>query len=154
MKVKTSGFRELEAKLREMDITVARKKGIARRALDRAAEPIAAEWRRGVDVEKGDLKRSIKTGNRAQTRGTRRFKRGAGQDIVERYIGIDARENERLGPIGKSRGYAFYEEFGDDNRPANPAGRRAWESKKMGALDDIKETLADEIYKVARRLAK
>lgn len=150
MKVKTSGFRELEAKLRGMDITVARKKGIARRALDRAAEPIAAEWRRGVDVEKGDLKRSIKTGNRASTRGTRRFKRGAGQDIVERYIGIDASE----GPEGRLLVYPYIEEFGSESEPANPAGRRAWESKKMGALDDIKETLADEIDKVARRLAK
>ena len=150
MKVEFKGGKELERKLRELDISTARKKGIARRALDRAAVPIRDEWARGVDVDKGDLKRSIKIGNRAQTRSTRKFKRGAGQDIVERYIGIDASEapDDRL-PI-----YAVIEEFGDESEPANPAGRRAWESQKMKAFDMIRDTLDDEIMKVARRLSK
>ena len=146
--VKFEGGREIEKALRELDITQARKKGIARRALDNAAKPIQQEWKRGVDKDKRDLERSIKIGNRAQTRGTRKFKRGAGQDIVERYIGIDARENPRL-PI-----YAVIEEFGSESEQANPAGRRAWEKEKMTAFDSLGDDLWREINKVARREAR
>ena len=148
MKVDFKGGKALEKALRELDISQARKKGIARRALTHAAEPIHNEWVRGVDVQRGDLKRSIKIGNRAQTRATRRFNRGAGKDIVQRFIGIDASENERL-PI-----YAHIEEFGSESEPANPAGRRAWESKKMESFNRIADDLGEEIMKVAKRVAR
>ena len=150
MKVKFKGGRQIEAALRELDITTARKKGIARRALDKAAEPMAEKWRQGVDVERGDLKRSIKTGNRAQTRATRKFNRGAGKDIVERFIGIDKNE----APEGRLEVYAYIEEFGDEDRPANPAGRAAFEAQKVPALDRIRDEMWAEINKTAKREAK
>lgn len=150
MKIEFKGGRQLEQALRELDISTARKRGIASRALDQAAVPIQQKWQQGVDVDEGDLKRSVKIGNRAQTKATRKFKRGAGQDIVERYIGIDASEDSE----GRLAIYSYIEEFGDENQPANPAGRAAWESKKQEAFDKIGPVLWDEIEKTARREAR
>ncbi len=160
MNVQFKGGRQLEAALMELDISPAMKRGIARRALDKAAEPIRDDWVQGVDVEKGDLRESIKIGNRAQTRTTRKFKRGAGQDIVQRYIGIDASVNPRLaeggGEGGTKRwtGYAFIEEFGDSGQPANPAGRQAFERNKQASMDRIAPVLWEEIDKAAKRAAR
>lgn len=150
MKVEFKGGRALETALKELNISQARKKGVARRALDRAAEPMADKWRQGVDVLKGDMKRAIKTGNRAQTKATRKFKRGAGQDIVERFIGIDPNE----APAERLEVYAYIEEFGDEDQPANPAGRAAFESDKFRAMDRIGDELWKEIEKTAKREAK
>lgn len=148
MKVKFKGGRELEAALKALDISTARKRGVATRALRVAAEPIRDEWASGVDVQSGDLKRSIKIGNRAATKGTRRFRKRAGRDVVEQYVGIDASEGTDL-PV-----YAYIEEFGTDRQPANPAGRRAWEAKKMEAFDKIGNALWNEIDATAKREAK
>lgn len=137
---------QIEQALKELDISSARKAGIARRALERAAENVQGEWQRLVDVVSGDLRRSIKIGNRAQTKGTRRFKRGAGQDIVERFIGIDPTE----APAERLEAYSFIEEFGGPNQPANPAGRNAWENEKMNALHLISAEIRREIEKTAK----
>lgn len=142
--IKVKGVAGIEKALRDLDITAARKAGIARRALENAAEPMRADWASKVDVESGDYRESIKVGNRAATKATRRFKRGAGQDIVERFIGIDATVNERL-PV-----YAVIEEFGAPNQPANPAGRQAWESGKQAAMDSVGDHLWSEIKKVRK----
>lgn len=150
MKIEFKGGRQLEAALRELDISQARKKGIARRALDEAATPIQRKWQQSVDIDEGDLKRSVKIGNRAQTKATRKFKRGAGQDIVERYIGIDATEDSD----GRLAVYSYIEEFGDKDHPANPAGRNAWESEKMASFDKIGDALWAEINKTAKAEAR
>lgn len=147
MKVDFKGGKQLEAALKQLDITTARKRGLAGRALDVAAVPIRDAWANGVDIESGDLKRSIKIGNRAQTRGTRAFRRGAGQDIVERYVGIDESEDVD----GRLAIYSVIEEFGDENQPANPAGRNAFENKKHEAMDRIADALWSEIGKVAAK---
>lgn len=147
MKVKFEGGRELETALKALDISTTRKRNLAARALDRAAVPIRDEWATHVDVQSGDLKRSIKIGPRAQTKATRKFFRGAGKDIVERYVGIDPTEGEDL------EVYAYIEEFGNEGQPANPAGRQAWEGKKMEAFNRIGTDLWDEINKTARREA-
>jgi hypothetical protein len=147
MKVTFKGGKELEAALKELDMSTAKKRGVANRALDKAAVPIKDEWQRGVDVRKGVLKRSIDIGNRAQTRATRKFRRNS--DTVERYVGVDLREDpERLAI------YAPIEEFGDKDQPANPAGRQAFETKKQVAMDLIGETLWAEIQKAARKAKK
>lgn len=147
MKVKFEGGRELEAALKGIDISAARKRGVAGKALERAAEPIRDEWQAGVDVLSGDQKRGIKIGNRAQTKATRKFRRGAGADIVERFVGIDASEGEDLAI------YSVIEELGNEGQPANPAGTRAWEKEKMTAFDRLGADLWDEISKMAAKEA-
>lgn len=148
MKVSFSGGKGIEAALKELNISTARVRGIATRALDKAAVPIRDKWAGGVDEQSGDLKKSIAIGSRALTKANRKFKRNAGSDIVERYIGIDAKGNDRL-PI-----YAYIEEFGSDKEPANPAGRAAWEGEKMKAFDLIASELTAEIDKVAKAAAR
>lgn len=148
MKVKFEGGKELEAALAELADAGAAKR-TADRALRLAAQPIRDKWVSGIDVVSGNLKRSIKIGKRAATRAVRRFRRGAGRDVVEVFIGVDASE----GPDGQLPIYAFIEEFGKDNQPANPAGRMAWESQKMVAFNRLAEDLRQEINKTAKRLA-
>lgn len=156
MKVDFKGGKELEAAFEELGQTVARNRGMARRALEKAAEPIHEEWVRGVDVLQGDLRRSVKIGDRAATKATRRFRRGAGGMIVERFIGIDASEDRegRLAAVMGSPGYAWIEEFGNGKHAANPAGRQAWETKKTEALDRLADDLRVEIAKAAKRAAR
>jgi HK97 gp10 family phage protein len=147
VKVTFKGGRELEAALKELDMSTAKNRGVANRALDKAAVPIKDEWQRGVDVRKGVLRRSIDIGNRAQTKATRKFRRGS--DTVERYVGVDLRED----PVRLSI-YAPIEEFGDKDQPANPAGRNAFETRKVEAMNLIGKTLWAEIEKIARRAKK
>jgi HK97 gp10 family phage protein len=147
VKVHFKGGKELEAALKGLDMSTAKKRGVANRALDKAAIPIKDEWQRGVDVRKGVLKRSIDIGNRAQTRATRKFRRGS--SVVERYVGVDLRED----PVRLSI-YAPIEEFGDKNQPANPAGRQAFETQKVEAMNRISKELWTEIEKAARRAKK
>lgn len=148
MKAEFKGGREIEAALKALVLSTGRNRGIATRALRTAAEPIREEWANGVDVQSGDLKRSIKVGNRASTKQSRAFRRGAGSAIVEQYVGIDASEGKDL-PI-----YSYIEEFGNEGQPANPAGRRAWEGKKMEALEVVSDALWGEIEKTAKREAR
>lgn len=148
MKAEFKGGREIEAALKALGITTARKRGIATRALRVAAEPIREEWANGVDVKSGALKKSIKVGNRVSTKQSRAFRQGAGSAIVEQYVGIDASEGKDL-PI-----YAPIEEFGNEGQPANPAGRRAWEAKKMEAFDIVSSAMWKEIEATAKREAR
>jgi hypothetical protein len=148
MKVEFKGGKELEAALGQLEQGAARR--TAERALKLAAQPIRDAWAGGVDIEKGDLQRSIKIGKRAQTRATRKFRKGAGQDIVETYIGIDASE----APDGRLPIYAYIEEFGSNEQAANPAGRNAWEGQKMTAFNRLADDLWAEISKTAERAAR
>jgi hypothetical protein len=146
MKVKFEGGKELDAALNELGQAAARRTAL--RALKLAATPILNAWAGGVDVQSGDLKRSIAIGTRAQTRATRRFRRGAGQDIVETFIGIDTSAGSDLAI------YSSIEEFGRDNQPANPAGRKAWEEQKLTAFNRLADDLRTEITKTAERAAR
>lgn len=147
MKVHFKGGKELEAALKSLDTTTAKNRGVARRALRNAAEPIRDEWQRGVDVRKGVLQRSIDIGERALTKANRRARRGS--SVIEQYVGVDLRAD----PV-RLQIYAPIEEFGNKDRPANPAGRNAFESKKQEAMDQIGDALWTEIKKVARRAKK
>lgn len=147
MKAEFRGGREIEAALKDLGFTTSRKRGIATRALREAAEPIREEWANGVDVESGDLKKSIKVGNRASTKQSRAFRRGKGSAMVEQYVGIDATEGKDL-PI-----YSYIEEFGNEGQPANPAGRRAWEAKKLEAAESVYGAMWAEIERTAKRAA-
>ena len=149
MIVKFSGGAQIENALREMDITKGRKRGIATKALANAAQPIRDEWRRRVDKEEGDLERSIKISPRADAAAKRAARRGS-EDVVTQFIGIDPSEDSK----GRLLVYAYVEEFGVENRPANPAGRQAWEARKMEAFNRLADDLRVEIDKVAKREAR
>lgn len=143
MKVKFEGGLQLEAALRDLG-NRATEKNAARRALTLAGEPIRAEWERLVPVDQGDLKASIKVGRAIKAYQTR-SNRG---DVVTVFVGVDESLNARL------HIYAEVEEFGNANHPAQPAGRPAWESKKMVAFELLGLALWSEIEKAAARAAR
>ncbi len=137
------GGRELQAALGEIE-SMATRRGVARRALAKAAIPIRDEWASGVDVDSGDLKSSIKIG-KANRKDNRRGNRG---DVVSTYVGLDLSVNKRLSI------YGHIEEFGGHSEPANPAGRNAFETKKQTAVDRLADDLRAELKATADRAAR
>ena len=142
MKVKFEGGRQIEAALKDLGKAAARR--TADRALRRAAEPIRSRWEDLVPEDKGNLKRSIKTGKAISSFQ----KRGNRGDVGTTFVGVDESEDARL------HIYAEVEEFGNESHPAQPAGRPAWEEKKQEAFDRLKDDLWDEIRKTAERQAR
>ena len=140
--VKFEGGRELERALADLGKRTTQKR-TAERALRRAAEPIRDEWVRLAPEDRGDLKRAIKIGR--AVKGIQRQLRGS---EAAQFIGIDESENRRL------HIYAEVQEFGNENNPAQPAGRPAWQAKKYEALERLGDDLWAEIDKTAQRAAR
>ncbi len=132
----------MEAALRELGNAGAARR-TAERALKKAAEPIRDEWESLVPVDQGDLKRAIKIG-----RAIKAFQRTSRGQVVKTFVGVDESQDARL------HIYAQVQEFGNENNPAQPAGRPAWESKKYEALDRLADDLRTEIMKTAERAAR
>lgn len=143
MKVKFEGGKELEAALKELG-NRATAKNVARRALRLAATPIRDEWKRLAPEDDGDLKSAIKIGKAIKSVHSR----GNRGDVVTEFVGIDESQNRRL------HIYAEVQEFGNENNPAQPAGRPAWETKKMEAFDRLADDLRSEITKATDRAAR
>lgn len=142
MKVEFRGGIELEAALKELgDKNAARR--TAERALKLAAQPIRDRWEELAPEDQGDLKRAIKIG-----RAIKSVQRQSRGDLVKTFIGIDESIDRRL------HIYAEVQEFGLENTPAQPAGRPAWEEKKMEAFNRLAEDLRSEITKTAERAAR
>jgi HK97 gp10 family phage protein len=141
MKVEFKGGKELEAALGELGASAGRR--TAERALKLAAQPIRDEWERLVPVDQGDLKRAIKIG-----RAIKSVQRSSRGEVVKTFVGVDESQDRRL------HIYAEVQEFGNATNPAQPAGRPAWESQKMVALERLSEDVMAEIKKTAERAAR
>lgn len=103
-------------------------------SLKKGAELIRDDWKHGVDEDEGDLERSIKLE----------------QGETQISIGIDPKEDDR----GRLRIYAWIEEFGSESRPANPAGRRAFEKNSDKAMKLAGDDLWKKISQTAAREAR
>lgn len=137
--LKVEGFAEFEEALKELPRAVG--KGVVRRVLTEAAQPIAQDYRDGVDVVSGDLRDSIGVGTKLSRRQARLARRET-RSMVEVHVGA--------GPDPA----AHLEEFGSSNNAPNPAMRNAWERGKHRALESIKVGLAVEIEKARQRAAR
>lgn len=147
------GARELEAALRELPRRIG--KGAIRRALKKAAQPIADDAKGKVPVRTGLLQEKIQIGARLTRRQRRARGRVGDRNQVDVFIGI-----------GLGGWHAHLVEFGTGPRvqkstgrfvgqmPARPFMRPAWEAGKNRALDDFARLLWIEIEKSAARLAK
>lgn len=156
--MKVEGLRELDAALREMKKATA--KAVARRALLRAAEPIARDAASNVHSYSGSTGRTIGV----ESSLTKRQKKAAGggakaqagggyravsKDFVEVHVGPTTG-----GAYAKAPDPAgLMQEFGTHNQPPHPFLRPAWDSNKGKALDAIKEELGAEIEKTRKRAA-
>lgn len=143
--VKVEGLRELDKRLRDLKRGTA--KGVARRVLKKAGEPIAKKARRLAPDDPStppvDLHTSIEISSR-QKSGRQRLYTRPGPTTVELHIG----------PTRGGYPQAMMQEFGAVHHSPTPYMRPAWDSRKNVALRIVKRELGKEIDKTVARLAK
>lgn len=137
IKVKVEGLRELDKALMQMKQSTAR--GVVRRVLLKAAQPIADDMAQRAPRDTGYLGDHIDTGVRLSRRQS---KISPKRSDVEVYAGASRVIQATL------------QEFGTIDAPPQPFARPAWDAGKMQALADVKTGLATEIEKTAARAAK
>lgn len=165
MKVKIDGLKELDAALGELSKGAAR--GVLRRTLLRAGEPMRAAAERNAPEETGALKRSIiltsKIDNRAgkseyaavmkaggskgqavQALRDARREQGIGNSFAEVYMGP-----AKAGKRGSIK--AMVQEFGSVKQQPQPYMRPAFDSEAQNVLNGIKGELTAEIDKAVQR---
>ena len=142
--VHVSGLRDLARTLEGM--TKATAKAALRRALKQSAEPLAAAMReaapRGATAE-DTLAPSIAVSTKLSARQKRLHKRMYRNDkaAVEMFVGA--------GPDPA----AHNQEFGNAHHAPQPFARPAWDAGKDALLERLKDNLATEIDKTAKRIA-
>jgi HK97 gp10 family phage protein len=137
MRVKVEGLRELDKALMTMKQSTAR--GVVRRVLLKAAQPIADDMAQRAPRDTGYLGDHIDTGVRLSRRQARMSPK---RSDVEVFAGASRVVQATL------------QEFGTSEAPPQPFARPAWDAGKLKALDDVKTGLATEIEKTAARAAK
>ena len=144
--VKITGLRELENALRELPKATG--KNVLRRVLRKRAEPMADAARSSAPDDPatgaGDLRSSIAVSTKLSKRQASLHRKMFRDDkaAVEMFVGA--------GPVPQ----ATQHEFGNINHGPQPFMRPAWDSGKDQILDGIKDDLAEEIDKAAKRLAR
>lgn len=144
--VKITGLRELENALRELPKATG--KNVLRRVLRKRAEPMADAARSSAPDDPatgaGDLRSSIAVSTKLSKRQASLHRKMFRDDkaAVEMFVGA--------GPVPQ----ATQQEFGNINHGPQPFMRPAWDSGKDQILDGIKDDLAEEIDKAAKRLAR
>lgn len=168
-KVTTSGFKELDAALR--DLPRATQRTVLRNTLRKAGAPIAEAARQHAPRDTGELVNSIvvspkivntignaefaqvmKAGGSRQEasaalRGARRAAKGEAPTAVM-YVGPAKAETKR-DAIKR-----IVQEFGSVHQPGTPYMRPAWDAQKMAALQIVANELGDQIERAARRIAR
>ena len=134
LKVRVEGLREIEKAL--MQLKPATAKTVVRKALTKAAEPIAEDMRSKVRVDQGDLRDSVGVGTKLTRRQRALHKKGSPVEVFAGAGGL---------------AQATTEEFGTLHVSPHPSLRPAWDAGKMPALETVKAELTDEI---ARRAAR
>jgi len=130
----------LEQTLRNLeDMSKATNRNVIRRALKKAADPIAERAQQLAPRESGRLARSI--GVSFTLSRSQRWRSRENASFAEIFIGTTSR-------LGVPR------EFGSIRAPATPFMRPAWESMKNNALVTIKFELIKQVELAAARAAR
>lgn len=137
--VKIEGLRELDAALGQL--TKATAKGVLKRVLTEAGEPVARTWRGIAPKLEGYYTESIDVGTKLSRRQASLHKAEGGRAFQEMFI-------------GSTNPAAVQQEFGNSRHPPQPSGRPAWDAKKTETLEYISNALWAEISKTAARVAK
>lgn len=112
---------------------------VLKRALLKAAEPIASAAESLAPVRTGRLRRSFVAGTSLSRRQKSQHHK---ESKVEIFAGAGALVQ------------AITSEFGTAKQSARPFMRPAWDSSKKPALDSIRDDIANEIEKARKRLAR
>lgn len=159
IRVQAIGFKELEKALGEL--SRATRKNVAKRALMKAAKPIADDAKGSVRKRTRALANSIKVVSPENTVGKAEYAAAMSAGLGKGAASAAMRKARRGAP-GQDRvtvliatgqlPQATMLEFGTENAPPYPYMRPAWDSGKDGALNDLKRTLTDEVEKAAARV--
>lgn len=140
--VKVEGFRELEKALSDLNQSTA--KGVVRRSLKKAAEPVAQRMRDMAPEDDGNLRNSIGISSKLSKRQKSQHRRmfGTSPSAVEMFMGAGALPQAHL------------QEFGTFSQAPQPFARPAWNAGKEMVLVRLKGILGSEILKTAQRAAR
>lgn len=167
--VSLEGLKELEDAIKELPKATGR--NVIRRALTRAAQPMAAAASAiAPKGPTGTLKQSIVVSKVRFTKGdagkaayAEAMKRGASRAEAalaareaNAAVGGDLEITSGLLELGPTLAawYAHFVEFGTVKMSAKPFMRPAWESGKLTAAESIKDLLKEEIQLAAERAAR
>lgn len=160
--IKVDGLKELDAALGELSKRTAR--GVVKRILTKAAEPIAIDAANKAPFLWGDLALSMSfsfTKPKGADAGKAAFadalRRGASRAearealLAARPSGGGSFAEVFVGPGRNPQ--AIFQEFGTSRHQPQPYMRPVWDARKGWALETIKSELAQEIGKAAKRAA-
>jgi HK97 gp10 family phage protein len=151
---KVEGLRELNDALAELPKATA--KNVLKRALVKALGPMEAQAEGLAPELTGDLRAGINVGTKLTKRQMAQHRRDVGSTPVVTIGGFRSEPQTAvyvfMGPRGSSK--SIVQEFGSVNQSPHPYMRPAWDSNKKSALESIKDDLAEEIDKAAKRLAR
>ncbi|MGB1389497.1 MAG: HK97-gp10 family putative phage morphogenesis protein [Paracoccaceae bacterium] len=147
MSVRVEGLRELE---RELDkLTKAAGKGVLRRSLKKAAEPMVDIAMAMVPVDKGDLKASITVSTKLAPRqqGLHRKMFRDDRASIEMFLG----PSYTLGAGGR---HGHLQEFGTVHHAPQPFMRPAWDQDQQAMLKRLSDQLWVEVRKSVARASR
>ena len=133
VRFRVEGFRDIERAMKDLKPVAA--KAVARRALKKAAQPIADAGAANAPRLEGYLEDSFAIGTKLTKRQQARYRK---RSAVEMHVG----PNDPA---------AVQVEFGNENQPAQPFMRPAWNSEKMNALKILRRELKAEVEKSIAR---
>lgn len=135
--VKIEGLAELDDALTELSKATAR--NVLLRTLKAEGQRIADAGAQNAPVRTGLLKESYTVGTKLSRRQKAQLQK---ESDVEVYVGPT--------PLRRS----VQTEFGNAHQAPQPHLRPAWDANVNAVLKGIKDTLADEIEKARKRLAR
>lgn len=154
VKFRLEGARELDKVLEGLKATTAR--GVTRRALKKALEPVAAAARGMAPQDTGKLAANIGISTRLTKRQAREARGATGRDVQTIYVGpqwpsahlVEFGTGPRHHKSGKFVGVM----------PPQPFMRPAWDQNREQVLarltDEIRAELDKTLARVAKRAAK
>jgi len=139
-KFKIEGLADLERAFQELS-NVNQRKASARRAMKKAAQPMADQAQRLAPREFGTLGESIKVGTVLSKRQRRLHRKMFRDDraAVEMFVGA--------GPLPS----AHNQEFGNEHNPPQPFLRPALDNNAQGYIDTIGAELWSDLAKTVQR---
>lgn len=141
--VKLTGFKELEQALKHIG-KASTQKAALRRALKKAAQPMADKAQAQAPKAEGTLQASVSVSTKLSKRQKKLHKKMHKNDkaAVEMFVGA--------GPLSS----AHNQEFGNENHGPQPFMRPAWDAEAIPTLNRLGNEMWSEISKTAARQAK
>jgi HK97 gp10 family phage protein len=150
LSMRLQGAKELDKVLQSLKTSTAR--GITRRAMTRALEPVAQAARALAPRDEGKLAAHIGVSTRLTKRQAREIRGQASRDTQIMYVGPEWASAHLVelgtGPRHKKNGQFV------GRMPPQPFMRPAWDAKREEVLARLTDDIRAEIDKTLARLAK